>query len=139
MIAGPARVCFISSGFDLLANERSYLDYLGIHWAAIRIIGPRGELLIKEGNMWAEPRRRGSAVSDAAGRRIIRYLSIGRVRYLVYGQVDGEPGQDRPLIWVEGSALTGTAADRAILDRIVQLPEREAHCVRRYVYGMFFE
>lgn len=140
MNPGPARICFIVSGFDLQANERAYLDYLGIHWAAIRVVGPHAEFLIKEGNIWAEPTERGRAIADAHGRRIVRYEHWGRVRYLIYDEVDGgTPGESRPLVWVEGRALRGTEADRLILDRIVRLPEQETHCNHRYVYGMNFE
>jgi hypothetical protein len=140
MTAGPARICFIMTGFDLRADERSYLDYLGIHWAAIRVVGPHSEFVIKEGNIWREPTQRGRAIADAHGRRIVRYEHWGRVRYLIYGEVDGgTPGEDRPLIWMEGSALRGTEADRLILDRIVRLPEHETLCNHRYLYGMNFE
>jgi hypothetical protein len=139
MTTGPARICFIMTGFDLRADERSYLDYLGIHWGAIRVVGPRGEILVREGNAWAEPRERGRAVVDPAGRRIVRYRDGNRFRYLIYGRVDGGSDSDRPLVFVEGEGLSGTETDLMIVDRVVRLPESEPHCNHRYVYGMYFE
>jgi hypothetical protein len=135
---GPGWVCFIDNGVALAAGETAYIDYMGFHAAAWRLIGPRGHILVREGNSWAEPAEPGRTVPDARGRRIVRYGTTGEIRYLIYGVVEtAGPGQ-RPSVWVEGPALTGTAADRTILDRI-EPRRRPASCRRRILYGFFFD
>jgi hypothetical protein len=134
---GPMRICFIDTGLALRAGETAWLDYLGIHAAAIRVAGRHGQYLVREGNSWAIPPEPGT-VADARGRRIVRYGTAGQVRYLIYGAVtDAGPG-DRPSVWVEGAALNGTARDRDILDRIAPVAGN-VRCRRRFVYGMFFD
>lgn len=135
---GPMRVCFIDTGLSLQAGETAWLDYVGIHAAAIRVTRRDGHYLVREGNAWSEPAEPGRAVPYARGRRIVRYGTAGRFRYLIYGPVtDAGPG-DRPSVWVEGPALTGTARDRFILERIAPVGGN-ARCRRRFVYGMFFD
>ncbi|HYI49296.1 MAG TPA: hypothetical protein VEX35_12615 [Allosphingosinicella sp.] len=135
---GPGWVCFIDNGVALAAGETAYIDYMGLHVAAWRVIGPRGQILIKEGNSWAEPAEPGQAVEDARGRRIRRYGTPGTFRYLIYGIAETAGPEERPSVWVEGPALTGDATDRAILDRIEPRP-RPAPCRRRILYGFFFD
>jgi hypothetical protein len=136
--AGPGWVCFIDNGVALAAGETAYIDYMGLHAAAWRLVGPRGHVLVREGNSWAEPAEPGRAVPDARGRKIVRYGASGDIRYLIYGIVEtAGPGQ-RPSIWVEGPALTGDGADRSILDRI-EPRRRPAPCRRRILYGFFYD
>lgn len=135
---GPGWVCFIDNGVSLAAGETASIDYLGLHWAAWRVVGPHGQVVVKEGNGWAVPDEPGQAVTGPRGRRIVRYGAPGATRYLIYGVVtDAGPGP-RPSVWVEGPALTGTAADLAILNRIQPRRQPEA-CRRRVVYGFFFD
>ncbi|MEA3012349.1 MAG: hypothetical protein QOD42_894 [Sphingomonadales bacterium] len=135
---GPMRVCFIDTGLALRADETAWLDYVGIHAASIRVAGPHGQYLVREGNSWAVPPGPGPSVPDARGRRIVRYRTAGQFRYLIYGPVtDAGPG-DRPSVWVEGAALNGAARDRDILNRIAPVAGN-ARCRRRLVYGMFFD
>ena len=134
--AGPGWVCFVDNGVALAAGETAYIDYLGFHWAAWRLVGPRGHILIKEGNSWRDPVEPGHAVPDARGRRILRFGAAGEFRYLIYGVAEDAGPEERPSVWVEGPALTGTAADRAILDRI-EPRRRPARCRQRIVYGVF--
>lgn len=134
---GPGWVCFIDNGVALSAGETAYIDYMGFHWAAWTVTGPRGQLEIREGNSWAEPAEPGMVVYDARGRKIRRYGTPGAFRYLIYGAENAGPEQ-RPSVWVEGPALTGDEADRAILERIEPRP-RPAPCRRRVLYGFSFD
>lgn len=135
---GPTRVCFIDTGLLVQTGETAWLDYLGIHAAAIRVTGRNGQYLVREGNHWAEPPEQGRNVPDRRGRRIVRYGTAGGFRYLIYGPVTSAGPGDRPSVWVEGAALTGTARDHRILDRIAPIAGND-RCRRRFVYGMFFE
>lgn len=136
--AGPGWVCFIDNGVSLAAGETAYIDYMGLHWATWRVIGPRGQILVKEGNGWAEPADAWRAVPDARGRRIRLYGTPGEFRYLIYGIARDAGPEERPSVWVEGPALTGDAADRPFLDRI-EPRRRPASCRRRILYGFFFD
>jgi len=134
---GPMRVCFIDTGLALHAGETAWLDYLGIHSAAIRVAGRHGQYRVREGNSWAVPPEPGRTVPDARGRRIVLYGRPGAFRYLIYGPVTQSGPGDDPSVWIEGAALDGTARDRLILDRIT--PRASARCPRRFIYGMFFD
>jgi hypothetical protein len=135
---GPGWVCFIDNGVALAAGETAYIDYMGFHMASWRVIGARGHILVKEGNSWAVPAEPGLAVPDTRGRRILRYGSAGEFRYLIHGVVETAGPEQRPSVWVEGPALTGTGADRAMLDRI-EPRLRPASCRRRILYGFFYD
>jgi len=135
---GPGWVCLIDNGVSLAAGETAWIDYVGLHWAAWRVIGPNGRTVVREGNSWAVPDAPGQAVPDRRGRRIVRYGAPGAIRYLIYGVVEAAGPEPRPSVWVEGPALTGTAADHAFLDRIEPRP-RSVPCKRRVIYGFFFD
>jgi hypothetical protein len=136
--AGPGWVCFIDNGVALAARETAYIDYMGFHAAAWRVVGPRGQIVVREGNNWAEPADPGRSVPDARGRKIRLHGTPGAFRYLIYGVVETAGPEEYPSVWVEGPALTGTAADRAILERI-EPRRRPASCRRRILYGFFFD
>lgn len=130
---GPARVCLLETSVDLLEGEAAYLDYLGIHAGAIRVVGPRGTFLVREGDAWAEPRG-GHLGEDWRGRTIARHRQNGRPRYLIYAASDYGRDGESPRTWVEGDAL-GRSRDRTILDRINVHPGKPAGCQRRFGYG----
>lgn len=136
--AGPGWVCFIDNGVALVAGETAYIDYMGLHWAGYRVVGPRGQILVKEGNSWGVPAEPGQAVPDARGRRILRFGNPGEIRYLIYGIVTEAGPEPRPSVWVSGPSLTGSAADRSILERI-EPRRRPQSCRRRILYGFFFD
>ena len=126
--AGPARVCLADTSIDLLPGENAYLDYLGIHHGAIRVVGPRGQYVVWDGEAWADPRH-GETVWDRQGRSLLRLYRQGRPYYLIYG-----PTAVRPRVRVEGDAL-GRSSDAAILRRI-QLNQADlSSCRRRFEYG----
>lgn len=133
---GPGWVCLVDNGFLLTASETAWVDYMGLHGAAWRVRSSRGRFIVKEGNAWAEPNEPGHPVADALGRRILRYGAPGAIRYLIYGVVEDAGPEPHPSVWVEGPALTGTEADRAILDRIAPRA-RPASCRYRILYGFF--
>lgn len=129
-VEGPARVCFLASGFDLESGETSYLSYLGIHSAQLTIVGPRGSFKLTESEIFRSPKGRGRIVPGIKT-RIVRHRSKGRSSYHVYASPDG----GRPLLRVEGEALTGKASDTAILDRIMLLPGEGVPCREAFAYG----
>ena len=126
--AGPARVCLRDTSIDLLPGENAYLDYLGFHHGAIRVVGPRGQFVVWDGEAWIEPHG-AETVPDRQGRPLRRLYREGRPYYLIYG-----PAGDRPRVRVEGDAL-GRSNDAAILRRI-QLSQADlSSCRRRFDYG----
>ena len=132
-VAGPARVCLISTSIDLLPGENAYLAYLGIHHGSIRVVGPNGTFTVMEGEAFLEPR--GSRLErDRRGRTISRYRRDGRPRYLLYARSDSSRGRGSPRTWVEGDAL-GRSHDRAILDRVNIQSAGPTGCRRRFRYG----
>ena len=132
-VPGPARVCLISTSIDLLPGENAYLDYLGIHNGSIRVVGPNGTFLVREGEGLLEPRG-GRLEQDRRGRTITRFRRDGRPRYLLYARSDSSRGRGSPRTWVEGDAL-GRSRDRAILDRVNIPPGGPTGCRRRFSYG----
>jgi hypothetical protein len=129
---GPARVCLRQTSVDLLDGEKAYLEYLGIHWGGIRVVGPHGEYRIREGNAWARPRSGVLRLSDDRGRRIDQVERNGRLRYLLYGRIRDR--EDVPMVWVEGAPLQRTGGDR-IIDRITIFADDPPGCRRRFLYG----
>ena len=135
-VTGPARVCFIYSGFDLETRETSYLSYLGIHSAQLTIMGPRGSFELTESESIMNPKRPGRTMAGLKA-KVVKHRSKGRLRYYVYSSSDGDQAS-RPLLRLEGQALTGKADDRAILDRIALNPQAGT-CRETFAYGVFFE
>ncbi|HEX6376169.1 MAG TPA: hypothetical protein VFZ91_10660 [Allosphingosinicella sp.] len=135
-VTGPARVCFMYSGFDLETGETSYLSYSGIHSAQLTIVGPRGSFELTESEIFARPKRPGRTMTGLKT-KVVRHRAKGRLRYDVYSSSDGG-GASRPLLRLEGGALTGKAADRDILDRIALNPQTGS-CREAFAYGWFFE
>jgi hypothetical protein len=141
-VEGPARVCFARGAVDIAAGEVSYLNYMGIHYAAVRIVGQDASYKISEGDSYVSPRG-GTRVRDAGleqriGATTVRRFGHGaKTRYGIYDRPEYSPDRDRLVIWVDG--LAGGAADLAVLRRIaVKLPEI-AGCKRRFMYGWFFD
>jgi len=131
-VEGPARVCFNEGAIDLKPGETSYLDYMGIHRAAIRIVGPDGEFKVREGDIWSEPR--GGKRIDAT---IRRFGSRAKPRYAVYGRPAFSPDRDRLLTWIDG---TGDAVqDMKQARRIIPVLQDKTTCRRRFMYGMFVD
>lgn len=132
---GPARVCLTRTSIDVLADETAYLDYLGIHSGSIRVESPRGSFLVQEGDAWAEPRSEFQVVRQNADLEIERHRERRRSRYLFYGRSEYESARTRRVVWLEGSALTGSSRDATIYRRInVNLGE-DAACNRRFNWG----
>lgn len=131
---GPSRICLLRTVIDVRRGETAYLDYLGIHWGAVRILGPRGTLIVKEGDSWAEPRSARYSV-DSLERRIARVREQGAVRYLIYGRSEFARGGERPVVWVEGDALAGRDWDYQTLERIDLNLRTRSQCERRFLYG----
>ncbi len=136
-VPGPARVCLISTTIDLLAGENAYLDYLGIHNGSIRVVGPRGSFIVREGDAWREPPG-GRLEQDRRGRTITRYRQDGRPRYLLYSRSDASRRRGSPRTWVEGDALD-RSHDRLILDRVNIPSAGPTECRRRFSYGLYIE
>ena len=131
-VAGPARVCLADTSVDILSDETAYVDYLGIHWGSIRVVGPHGTFLVRQGPL-AEPRR-ARLEEDFRGRTIASYRDEGRPVYLIYSPSPWPAGDDLPRVRVDGDAL-GHSRDRAILDRIRINPSEPENCARRFDYG----
>jgi hypothetical protein len=136
-VPGPARVCLISTTIDLLPGENAYLDYLGIHNGSIRVVGPQGSFIVREGDAWREPPG-GRLEQDRRGRTITRYRQDGRPKYLLYARSDASRGRGSPRTWVEGDALD-RSRDRFILDRVNIPAAGPAGCLRRFSYGLYIE
>lgn len=132
-VAGPARVCLISTSIDLLPGENAYLAYLGIHNGSIRVVGPHGTFLVTEGEAFREPRG-GRLEQDRRGRTLTRFRRDGRPRYLLYARPASSRGRGSPRTWVEGDAL-GRSRDRLVLDRVNVAFDGPSGCQRRFSYG----
>jgi hypothetical protein len=130
---GPARVCLMHTGIDLLAGETAYLDYMGIHSVSVRVVGPSGTFRVRVGP-WAEPRSPFRTVRRTRDMEIERHRVDGRSRYLFYARFEGEEGMHR-VAWVEGDALDGSSRDRRIYERINVNLTDIGSCQRRFVYG----
>lgn len=133
---GPASICLHSTRFRLDAGETSELDYLGIHNGRIRIKTSRGDLLISEGDAWAEPRRSLRVFDTDTG--FVKRAGAGKkTRYLIYAPTDYS---SRPTarVWVSGTAISGNERDLKILDRIEVTKEEPKDCDQRFGYGWDF-
>jgi hypothetical protein len=133
-VTGPGRVCFIYSGFDLATGETSYLSYSRIHSAQLTIVGPRGSFELTESESFASPKGP-SCLMAGLKAKVVRLRAKGGPRYYVYASSDGDKAS-RPLLRLEGKALTGKADDRAILDRIALNPQAGS-CREAFAYGWF--
>ncbi|HYI63527.1 MAG TPA: hypothetical protein VEW71_01440 [Allosphingosinicella sp.] len=132
-VAGPARVCLISTSIDLLPGENAYLEYLGIHNGSIRVVGPQGSFTVMEGEAFLEPRG-GRLEQDRRGRTVTRHRRDGRPRYLLYSRSGSSRGRGSPRTWVEGDALGGSHV-RMVLDRVNIAFDGPSGCQRRFIYG----
>ena len=148
---GEARIAAYVRAGHVIANHswsHRWLSRIGaeayladLDRASVWLAGRRGARpwfrypYLDEGNrQGAEP---GRVVPDARGRKLRLHGTPGAFRYLIYGAAETAGPEERPSVWVEGPALTGTAADRAILERI-EPRRRPASCRRRILYGFFF-
>ena len=131
-VAGPARVCLGDTSIDIVPGETAYLDYSGIHWATIRVVGRNGTFIVRQGP-FLEPRR-ARLHEDFRERTIARYRDQGRPAYLIYSPTPWPAGEDLPRVKIEGDAL-GHARDGEILDRIRINPSEPDNCARRFDYG----
>ena len=132
-VTGPARVCLYHTSVDVRAGETAYLDYLGIHYGAFRVTGPRGTFVVREGDSWVDPDG-GQLVPDLRGRAVERFRLEGRPRYLIYRRSEFDPNDDHPSVWVEGDAL-GRSRDLNILARVDVDQDDPRSCRRRFNYG----
>jgi hypothetical protein len=137
-LQGPGRVCLNLTAFDLAPGETAYVDYLGIHYGRLRIIGRHGNLDLAEGESYAEPRMRNQILLHSAQRMIVRYGRGARRRYLLFAPTDWSEREDEPILWIHGSALNGTTRDLGMLGRIRVLREDFSRCTRRFEYGWNF-
>jgi hypothetical protein len=135
LVRGPARICLGTTSLDLEVGETSYLDYLGIHWGSIRIVGRNGTFLIKEGDAWASPKG-GRAFGGTRGEMILQVGGPSNPKYLIYARTSYS-NEEQPRVWVEGSAL-GRGRDRQILSRIRVSAEPPKECDRQFDYGWDF-
>jgi hypothetical protein len=135
-VEGPARVCFVYGRVDIVAGEISYLDYMGIHYGAVTIVGPHGSYKVSEGENWA-PTGSGNPVAGVGTMKIRRFGRGAKMRYGIYGRTDFSPASDRLLIWVDG--LEGKPGDRGILRRIATTLPAISGCTRRFRYGWFID
>ena len=130
---GPKSICLENTKFELVRGESSFLAYLGIHAGSIRVVGPKGEIKITEGDAWAKPKKT-TRVYDTKNGFVERSGRGSRSRYLIHAPSDFAEGLV-PRVWVEGSAIRGTHADRQILDRLEVTAESPAKCDQRFGYG----
>lgn len=135
MVKGPARVCLLRTSVDLKTGETSYLDYLGIHWGSLRIVGRDGTILVHEGDTWSEPKG-GRPFATSSDNRVVQLGSKAKLRYVIYGPSD-DFGNASPLVRVKGTAL-GHGQDRAIIGRIEVGESPPKNCRRRFNYGWDF-
>lgn len=138
-VSGPARVCFFHTSLDLAPGETAYLDYLGIHWASIRVSGARGSFLVREGDNWAAPDEPGRPARDRHGRNVVKHHSPEGWRYLIFGRTTYSPDRERPLVWLEGDAIDGSNRDRQIINRVRTSSNEVRGCARRFVYGLVLD
>ena len=136
-LRGPGRACLNLTAIDLEAGETAYVDYLGIHFGRLRIIGPAGQLDLAEGESYREPPMRGQIVAHSARRMIVRYGRGDRRQYLLFTPTEWSR-EGEPILWIRGSALRGTARDFRVLERIRVLREDFSRCTRHFEYGWNF-
>jgi hypothetical protein len=133
-VDGPARVCLSATSIDLRPGESAYLDYLGIHFGSIRVVGAHGSFLLTQGS-FADPQRPGQLVQDPRGRVIERFRRDGRPRYMFFAQPEDTPDDDVPVAVLEGDAL-GRSRDYTILSRVNIDLDGPAGCQRQFLYGL---
>ncbi len=130
---GPLAICLESTRIDLDKGHRSYLDYLGIHAGSVRIVTAQGEIKISEGDIWAILKGM-KRLYDTANGFIDRIGRGRRTRYLIYAPSEYSE-KLVPRVWVEGSGIRGTKADRRILDRVTVSKKPPEKCDQRFDYG----
>jgi hypothetical protein len=133
--SGPARVCVGRTSVDLIKGEKAFLDYLGIHWGAIRVVGPKGTFLVKDGDSWSQPKS-ADLLEDEVGRTVHRERRDGAFAYLIYGPGYYPGERNRPAAWVSGKAFRGLR-DESILRR-VKIAKAPKGCARSFEYGWGF-
>src|SRR5688572_10664343 len=102
MTPGPGRLCIGSTSTDIEQGETAYLDYVGIHWGGIKVIGSRGTFFVRTG-AWANPKGRTYWTTDRRGHTIARGMSDGRLRYLIYAP-GRRSSREGPCVRVTGDA-----------------------------------
>ncbi|TFI57800.1 hypothetical protein E2493_13320 [Sphingomonas parva] len=130
---GPARVCVGNTMVEVLPGETAYLDYLGIHWGAVRIVGPHGKFVVKEGDSWA-PLKRPDLFQDESGRTFARTRRDGEPAYLLFAATEFSDGEEVPRVWISGEALKKGRAS-SILERVRTRQKEATGCDRAFNYG----
>lgn len=132
-VQGPALVCFNQGGVRLESGETSYLDYMGIHTAGVRVVSASRRFLVTEGDIFAT-RKGGTPLSDPALAHVRRYGSD----YAIFAPLDSyHDEKKRVLFWVKG--LGRKPDDLAILHRLVPNVADKGQCKRRFLYGLFLD
>ena len=140
----PKMLCAEQTAFILAGNEKLRSVNLGIHIGTAKIDTSRGELIISDGNAWAEPRSVDEELSLQSGVRMVKARSRGssdRIAYAVYGRLDGKDWGDgisekeRVVAWIRGSALRGDQRDDSILERFRVVPFDSSKCTFHMNYG----
>jgi hypothetical protein len=129
---GPARICINATSVDIEAGEAAYLQYLGIHFGTVRVVGPRGSFTVQDGDSWRA--REDGEMLTWDGRNVQRRRPGGRPSYIIHDRPDYPADREVPRVLVSGDAL-GRGVDRKIIARIRTHPAPPDRCAIRYVYG----
>ena len=136
-VVGPQLLCFKYSTFSLLDGERVTDFSGGAEAMTLAIGGPSGAYTVSESGIFAARGARRLELSSAKT-NVYRFFE-GGPRYGVYGPTSFSDGEDRPIIWLSGAALKGTAADAAIFSRVEVRDPKSVKCDQSFSYRWFFE
>ncbi|RZJ35471.1 MAG: hypothetical protein EON86_18755 [Brevundimonas sp.] len=132
-VRGPATLCFAYSRFSLRADEVVEEVRAGMHGVTLDIAGPSGRYRLSENEVMRTPTDLGVLVRREHTNSLYRSRRSARYGFVVMAP-DGE--HERMLVVLEGSALSGSASDAAIYDRVQIGLSPGERCDRRYLYGL---
>lgn len=135
-VEGPSKICFGQASFEAEAGETVILDYVGVHWAGIRVSNAEGDYYFRTGDMLRAPQ---GVISRPIGgtvhQRARRYPTwLGIRDYVIYGQLRSDPGRWRPIVMIQGRTR-GERVGGWLLDRINIDETDPASCNHRLHYG----
>ncbi|MGV9010648.1 hypothetical protein [Brevundimonas sp.] len=130
-IPGPLTVCLPHSQFRLTTGEAIRDVSVGVHGVALTISGPTGSYRVSENEIVRTPADLGIPVRRERGVTLYR-ANGGGYRFTV---ADPDREREQMLVMLDGAALSGSARDADIYDRVTVGPPPSEGCGVRYVYG----
>jgi hypothetical protein len=135
-VAGPARLCFKYSSFELAEGERLTTVIGGAEGMRVLIDGPDGQLTLDESEIFGRSTAPDRLVEVRGGTRVYR-PGGGSSGYAVAGRPAFSPGRYVILVRLEGPMLARRGPAKAVYRRVRIGRSAKLKCDWTYTYGLF--